>query len=146
MKPRLPKATLGLLASGTTATALSLTLGTLYVAIANSLAEDGPYFAPPLIALFFIALPLAMAFLPFQIIALGYYLLRARLLLVPSLLLGGVGGILAGAFLGLVIFSAEAIGLLLFAGIGLVHGIAALGCYSLFVTWAFRRRLDSSDC
>src|SRR5439155_16061167 len=109
----------------------AMAVATVEIAIANALAEDGPYFPPPLVAPL-IVVPVAVIFAPFQLAALVYCLSRGRLPMRGSIILGAVGGLATGAVVNFGVFDAGAhalLGGLIFAG--LVYGLTTLCCFSM---------------
>jgi ethanolamine transporter EutH len=104
-------------------------VASLIFALVNLRTEDGPYFAPALVAAV-IAVPIAVLLLPFQLTVVGWHRRAGPVSLRRGLATGALGGVVAGLMLALVLFESEqqtASEVLLFVLIGLVQGCATLG-------------------
>jgi hypothetical protein len=126
VKPGTRKALLGFVLGGIAGALAATVVATIEIAIANSLAEDGPYFPPPLVAPL-IVVPVAVVFAPFQLAALAYCLARGRLPMRGSMVLGGAGGLATGAVVNFGVFGAKAdllLGGLVLAGLVSSQGVA----------------------
>ena len=87
MKPVVRRALLGFVLGGIAGAVAAGVVATIEIAIANGLAEDGPYFPPPLVAPL-IVVPVAIIFTPFHLAALAYCLARGRLPMRGSMVAG----------------------------------------------------------
>lgn len=67
-----------------------------FIWFANAAANDGPIFSPLLVAIGFFALPYAVLLLPLQVIVISYEIFRKKILGIVLLIIGIVGGALAG--------------------------------------------------
>jgi hypothetical protein len=133
VKPVAKKALIGFVLGAISGGVAAMAVATVEIAIANSLAEDGPYFPAPLVALL-IVVPVAVIFAPFQLAALAYCLARGRLPMRGSMVLGAVGGLVTGVVVNFAVFGATAdllLGGLILAG--LVYGLTALWCFSMTI-------------
>jgi hypothetical protein len=110
-------------------------VATVYFAVANFRANDGPYFPPPLLALL-IVVPVACLLLPVQGMMLTWHRLTGRPSVSGGWTAGAIGGVVAGSVLGYGLGVAsppcpgQALGLV---GMGLVQGCATLVCLAVLL-------------
>jgi len=71
-------------------------VATSFIWYAYELANDGPIFPAPLVAIGLIALPYALLLFPLQIIVMLYEFFRKKMLGIELLIIGIIGGALAG--------------------------------------------------
>jgi hypothetical protein len=121
------KAALALLLSTLCGAVPAGVAATIYCAIANFRANDGPFFPPPLLALL-IVMPVAFLLLPLQVVVLIWRAIKGR----PTLRSSGPAGAIGGAFAGLTVayglsgFSPSVGYALAMAAMGMLQGIATL--------------------
>ena len=113
--------------------AAAVVLVSPYVWYANAMANDGPYFPPPLVALGFLGLPYAVLLLPGLLAAALYEIISRKTL---GWLLGAIAlanGLLAGSLWYLVMRSSQSDGwlVLMIFGTALIQSGVASGCYWL---------------
>jgi hypothetical protein len=115
-------------------------VATVYCAVANFRANDGPYFAPPLMALL-IVIPVALFLVPLQGAALAWHRVTGRTTLRGGCTVGAIGGLVTGLTVAFGLFSVspQSPGTVLgFAGMGLVQGCATLGCLAYLLQMSVR--------
>jgi len=99
-----------------------------FIWFANATANDGPIFPPPLVAIGFFALPFGVLLFPLQVIVMIYEFFRKKTLGILLLVIGMIGGTLAGFLWYFVIKSSQLTAQMTF----LLFGIAILQALVVF--------------
>jgi hypothetical protein len=130
------------------AAGLGLAAGTVAatppIAIANSLATDGPYFPAPLVALGFVALPISGFLFVLQLGVAAYEVLTRRALGRALLVIGLVGGLAAGLIWYLMLAASQADWGMQAAlgGAGAIQGLCVFGGHWLAGKWRWAEAND----
>jgi hypothetical protein len=115
----------GLSIPGIAGMAMGMIVVVPILAFMNAVADDGPYFPAPLLALV-VVIPLACLLVPFLLLAIGLYLATRRTAAI-NLPLGAISGSIAGYVLYTVVFAASQrtlTDLLLWTTVGAVQALA----------------------
>ena len=106
----------------------------------NEVAQDGPIFPPPLVALGFFGLPLAVLLFPMQLCVVLYELFRGKPRGAVILVIAIVNGLLAGLLWFLVMTSgtADIMLFLTLVGVALLQSFVVHGLYWLWERYSQR--------
>ena len=122
-----------LLSSAGAGFVIALLVTSPFIWFANARANDGPIFPPPLVAIGFFALPYGVLLFPLQVLVMLYEFFRKKMLGSVLLIIGIVGGALAGFLWYLVIKSSQLTAqmtLLLF-GIAILQALVVFGFHMI---------------
>ena len=104
-----------------------------FIGFANTTANDGPNFPPPLVAIGFFALPYGILLFPLQVIVTLYEFFRKKPLGIGLLIIGAFGGAFAGLLWYFVIKSSQLDTQMAFLliGVAVIQALVVFGCHWL---------------
>lgn len=123
-------------------------IATPFIAVANYVATDGPYFPAPLVALGLLAMPIGFLLFLIQAGVVAYEVIAKQSLGNILLVLGLVGGLAIG-ILWLLFLASSPINtwiLLVGGGLGVLQGFVVFGCHWLASNWSltvFEKRKET---